>query len=100
MLTFDTTVTDGTNRRITVLSGTTGDTSPLQQSTNFAGVGNGFSFGGFLPQFPGLYRPEWGQIDYTLSSGAAGSTFKVWGGATPLPFVAVSRGFNAQIKSG
>jgi hypothetical protein len=42
--------------------------------------------------FGGPYRPEYSQVDVTLSGGALASLFKVWGGATPGPFVPIIRG--------
>jgi len=42
--------------------------------------------------FGGPYRPEYSQVDVTLSSGAPASLFKIWGGATPGPFVPIIRG--------
>jgi hypothetical protein len=42
--------------------------------------------------FGAPYRPEYSQVDVTLSGGALASLFKVWGGATPGPFVPIIRG--------
>jgi hypothetical protein len=50
--------------------------------------------------FGGPYRYEYSQVDVTLSGGALASLFKVWGGATPPPFIPIIRGFQAVPASG